>query len=105
MRNIKANVTAGFTKRFGTTPELIVRAPGRVNLIGEHTDYNDGYVLPSAVSQGIYMAIGPANECVHHWHALDLDETVAIGADALGSLREDWSDFIQGAWLAAREHS
>lgn len=98
-------VESDFIMRFGEPPALIIRSPGRINLIGEHTDYNDGFVLPSAVSQGIYMAIGPANDCVHNWHALDLDEIVSIGADALGSLREDWSDFIQGAWLSAREHS
>jgi len=98
-------VESDFTDRFDQPPALILRSPGRVNLIGEHTDYNDGFVLPSAVSQGIYMAIGPAKDCVHNWHALDLDSTVSIGSDGLGTLRDDWSDFVQGAWWVLREKS
>lgn len=45
-----------FTKRFGGQPDLIVQAPGRVNLIGEHTDYNDGFVLPLAIDRGTVVA-------------------------------------------------
>src|SRR5690606_42048313 len=42
------------------TPPLVVRAPGRINLIGEHTDYNQGWVLPAAIDKAIYLAIGRA---------------------------------------------
>ena len=50
-----------FKARYGTEPQHIVYAPGRVNLIGEHTDYNDGYVLPCAIGFGTAVAIGPAD--------------------------------------------
>ena len=47
---------AGFVKQFGEQPEWLVRAPGRVNLIGEHTDYNDGFVFPLAIDRHIWIA-------------------------------------------------
>ena len=51
-----------FTKRFGGEPRYVVRAPGRVNLIGEHTDYNDGFVLPMAIDRAVYIALSPLTE-------------------------------------------
>ena len=44
----------------GTAPAFLVRAPGRVNLIGEHTDYNDGFVFPIAMTQSLYVLAAPA---------------------------------------------
>jgi len=49
-------VTSAFTKHYGYRPSHIARAPGRVNIIGEHTDYNDGFVLPAAIDRAIYIA-------------------------------------------------
>ena len=48
-----------FTAEFGEEPAYIVRAPGRVNLIGEHTDYNDGFVFPMAIDRATYIALRP----------------------------------------------
>ncbi|HQF72128.1 MAG TPA: galactokinase family protein, partial [Promineifilum sp.] len=50
------NLTERFTAAFGAPPQLIVRSPGRVNLIGEHTDYNDGWVFPAALDMGTVIA-------------------------------------------------
>jgi len=44
-------IEESFTKTFAAAPEVVARAPGRVNLIGEHTDYNDGFVLPAAIDR------------------------------------------------------
>ena len=52
-------VTAAFADRVGRPPDGVWRAPGRVNLIGEHTDYNDGYVLPFALPHRIAVAASP----------------------------------------------
>jgi galactokinase len=52
-------VTDAFIQRFGEPPMAIARAPGRVNIIGEHTDYNDGWVLPAAIERSVYLAFGP----------------------------------------------
>ena len=55
-------VTASFAARFGDAPDLVVRAPGRVNLIGEHTDYNDGFVLPCAIGPATMVAVSKRND-------------------------------------------
>ena len=81
-----------------------VRAPGRVNLIGEHTDYNDGFVLPVAIDLGITIEFEPRADRV-----LDLSpEDPAIGRparialDAIGRPRGDWTDYVAGtAWALA----
>ncbi|RYG43943.1 galactokinase family protein, partial [bacterium] len=51
-----------FRARFGIDPAIVTVAPGRVNLIGEHTDYNDGFVFPAAIDRGTYVAAAPAEK-------------------------------------------
>ena len=58
-RAVADRVVREFGERFGSPPSLLVRAPGRVNLIGEHTDYNDGFVLPLAIDPAIWIGMGP----------------------------------------------
>ena len=53
------NAINAFQQRFAADPAFIVRAPGRVNLIGEHTDYNDGFVLPMAIDRAVWIALRP----------------------------------------------
>jgi galactokinase len=55
-------VTAEFARAFGGVPDFIARAPGRVNLIGEHTDYNDGFVLPAAIGVHSLLAARARND-------------------------------------------
>jgi len=45
-----------FKQRFGTDAEVLISSPGRINLIGEHTDYNDGFVLPAAINKRLWLA-------------------------------------------------
>src|SRR5688500_20322458 len=52
----KSKISRIFQDHFGTPPTIIARAPGRVNLIGEHTDYNDGFVFPAAIDRDVYVA-------------------------------------------------
>ncbi|MBL7698516.1 MAG: galactokinase family protein, partial [Chitinophagaceae bacterium] len=47
-----------YSRQFGSKPELQVKSPGRINIIGEHTDYNDGFVLPAAIDRFAYVAVG-----------------------------------------------
>ena len=61
---------------------LTVRAPGRVNLIGEHTDYNDGYVFPMAINFDIVMAARKRPDQLVRIHAFDLDRTVEFSLSA-----------------------
>ena len=94
-----------FTRRFGGSPERIVRAPGRVNLIGEHTDYNDGFVFPMAIEFAIEMAgrrregAGAAEVRVH---SVDFDESVSFRVDR--PIERDpahpWSNYVRGVLWA-----
>ena len=62
-----STVVQAFTQQYPSSRPLLISAPGRINLIGEHTDYNDGFVLPAAVNKHIYFAFGPAKEeCTVH---------------------------------------
>jgi galactokinase len=69
---IAARVERAFREEFGVEP-LLVRSPGRVNLIGEHTDYNEGFVLPAAVDRSIVFALAPRTSPTAVLRALDLD--------------------------------
>lgn len=67
-----------FQKIFGTAPETQASAPGRVNLLGEHTDYNDGFVLPTAIPQQTTVHLGFSPDALHHFYSQELDELVSI---------------------------
>jgi galactokinase len=77
----------------------VVRAPGRVNLIGEHTDYNDGLVLPAAIDAGISIALVPTADRLVRLRRADTAEEVAIDLDAPGERDGSWRDYVAGtAW-------
>jgi galactokinase len=83
---------------FGCQPATVVRAPGRVNLIGEHTDYNDGYVLPVAIDRSILMAAAPRPDRQVVLHALDFDHqwTEFSLDDIRHDAQHSWSDYQRG---------
>ena len=85
-----------FRGRFGGQPKLY-RAPGRVNLIGEHTDYNDGFVLPAALQLATYAAIAPRGDRTLRVHSLLMGETFAFDLDEREPRpRKEWSDYVRG---------
>jgi galactokinase len=67
-----------FQQIFGASPETEASAPGRVNLLGEHTDYNDGFVLPTAIPQRTTVQLGLSKDGQHHFYSVELDERVSI---------------------------
>ncbi len=80
----------------------VVRAPGRVNLIGEHTDYNEGYVLPIAIDRAITIALLPTDDRRVTVTLADDGETATFDLDAIGSRRGHWIDYVAGtAWAMA----
>lgn len=81
-----------FRDHFGRVPDLAVSAPGRVNLIGEHTDYNGGPVLPMAISRRTTVAAGTADE----WRFVSSEEPGGIAVDIDAELRGDWTDYLTG---------
>jgi galactokinase len=72
-----------FNRHFGNLAESIIRAPGRVNLIGEHTDYNDGFVLPMAIDRWTCLALRRREDRSVRLHSLEFDETQTFSLDGL----------------------
>ncbi len=93
-------IRAQFQAEFGAEPDFIVRAPGRVNLIGEHTDYNDGFVFPMAIDRATYIALRPRDDKQVVAISLDMKERRAFALDDLPRPTETkWSDYLVGvAW-------
>ncbi len=78
-----ASLTTSFEQIFGHSPALIARAPGRVNLLGEHVDYNQGIVLPAAINRAVRLAASPTKDGRLTLHALDLNEHAIVPLDQL----------------------
>ena len=85
-----------FLNHFNQKPSLVVKSPGRINLIGEHTDYNHGFVLPAAIDKYIELAIGKRSDGVLHMVALDLGETIIVPTHNLAPHTTQWVNYIIG---------
>ena len=85
-----------FLNHFNQIPSLVVKSPGRINLIGEHTDYNHGFVLPAAIDKYIEVAIGKRSDGVLHMVALDLGETIIVPTNNLAPHATQWVNYIIG---------
>jgi len=102
--SLKKRVVEAFERQYGQQPSLVVRAPGRVNIIGEHTDYNDGFVLPMAIDRAVWMALRPGPAGRIEVHSLEYDETRSFELEQARQGRKDgnetgWIDYIEGvAW-------
>jgi galactokinase len=98
------DISKKFEEIFGCQPATVVRAPGRVNLIGEHTDYNDGYVLPVAIDRSILMAAALRPDRRVVLHALDFDQWTEF---SLENIRHDvqhpWSNYQRGVAFFLQE--
>lgn len=110
MSDLIQNVQTSFEQEFGYAPSHIVQAPGRVNLIGEHTDYNDGFVLPCAINYQTVVAAAKRDDhlvrviSIDYGNALDefdLSQEITFQADKM------WANYIRGVvkCLLARGHS
>lgn len=86
-------VTETFEREFDSSPTVLSRAPGRVNLVGGHVDYNGGIVLPAAIDRATVVAAAPRSDGVVRVHSARMDETVTapVGAD-----RDDWAAYVVG---------
>jgi galactokinase len=102
----RLEVSAAFVERTGRAPEGLWAAPGRVNLMGEHTDYNDGFVLPLAIDRQVVAAAGRRTDGgLRMWSLQGEDEPVCTGLDELapGSVK-GWAAYVAGvAWALGEE--
>ena len=94
------SVRAGFAAAFGAPPERVAFAPGRVNLIGDHTDYNEGFVLPMALERGVALAYRARGDRLLRAHATAYGETRELSLDALAPRQHsNWLAYVAGvAW-------
>jgi len=104
MVNVPGALVDSFAVAFGGQPEVIVRSPGRVNLIGEHTDYNEGFVMPVATEQAFWVAaarrddnaLSARSEALHQAGTWDLDEPVPRHKGL-------WSSYVRGVAAVLRD--
>jgi galactokinase len=94
--SLASQVKEKFHYLFPGTDPLIVRSPGRVNLIGEHTDYNQGFVLPAAIDKAIFLAIGPRQDKEIRLYSIDVDQTFACTLDLPEPTIEHWPNYLLG---------
>jgi galactokinase len=95
----KSEIVEYFVRHFGRSPQRVIRAPGRVNLIGEHTDYNDGFVLPLAIDRAAWIALQPREDRKVIVHSVDYAETKEFSLDGLAHAKEGWLEYLKGtAW-------
>ncbi len=93
-----------FSEQFGRAAEHVVRSPGRVNLIGEHTDYNDGFVLPMAIDRAVWLAAAGSEGGRVRVHSLDRRETAEFSLAELRRENAGWIEYFKGvAWCLSAE--
>ncbi|HLK59441.1 MAG TPA: galactokinase [Chthonomonadaceae bacterium] len=96
-----------FMELYGSAPTIVVRAPGRVNLIGEHTDYNDGFVFPAAIDRDVLIAASPRPDRQVRAFALNFNQSSTFslqGVQPATDGRERWSNYLRAmAWIFQEE--
>lgn len=97
------HVTAAFSDRFGESPRWLIRAPGRVNLIGEHTDYNDGFVMPMAIDRAVWIALRPREDGQVRVWSLDYEEEAGFDLTGFERGSDAWIEYLKACAWALQE--
>ena len=96
MQRLIENILSEFNSRFVNTP-ILVKAPGRVNLIGEHTDYNEGFVLPAAIDKVIILALAENRTNKARLHSVDMQESCEVNlSNDIEKSDHHWANYILG---------
>lgn len=103
-------ITNTYKEKFGHAPAHIARAPGRVNLLGEHVDYNDGFVLPAAIDRATYIAFSPTDAPHSTLVAADFDQQASFSAETITTKTQpdatpmpEWALYPAGVMWALKE--
>lgn len=88
------SIVGAFAEKFGTTPRLFF-SPGRINLIGEHIDYNDGFVMPAAVDKGVWFAVAPNTTDIVNFYSVDLNESYSTPLTTIAPVK-GWQNYVLG---------
>ena len=100
---MKKKVIQAFQKEFGSDPVFITHSPGRVNIIGEHTDYNDGFVLPMAINYATWVALRPRQDNRVVVTALDKNEKLGFDLENFSIGTGGWKEYVTGVAWALQE--
>jgi len=100
---MKKKVIQVFQKEFGSDPVFITHSPGRVNIIGEHTDYNDGFVLPMAINYATWVALRPRQDNRVVVTALDKNEKLGFDLENFSIGTGGWKEYVTGVAWALQE--
>ena len=92
MNTIAQSVLKSFSEIFSSQPYFFY-SPGRINLIGEHVDYNDGFVMPAAIDKGVYYAVAKNQTDNIHFYATDFDEHFSVNVNAVKS-DDGWRNYV-----------
>jgi galactokinase len=110
LSNLVDHITDVFHETFGGAAAHLVRAPGRVNLLGEHVDYNDGFVLPAAIDRATYIAFSPTGTNLSTLAAVDFNQrasfspqTIRSKTQADGSPLPEWAHYPAGVMWSLNE--
>lgn len=97
-------IIARHAERFGSSPTITVAAPGRVNLIGEHTDYNGGFVLPAAIDRSVFLAASPRQDDLVQIHSADFNADVSFSLRSIcRDTDQEWSNYERGVATVLQE--
>ena len=98
------DIRVSFQQLFHSAPTLVVQSPGRINLIGEHTDYNNGFVLPAAIDKCVQVAIAKRADGNIHMHAIDLQESEIVSTASIQPHVTSWVNYIIGVVAQVKKH-
>lgn len=97
-----SSIASIFHQYFQQVPTHIVASPGRINMIGEHIDYNHGFVMPAAIDKCIQVAIAIREDNMIHMLAVDINETAELSLDAIAPHKIQWVNYIIGVCKAVQ---
>jgi galactokinase len=100
---LKKNVIDRFLKDYGILPDALILAPGRVNLIGEYTDFNNGFVLPMAIDRYLAMALKKRDDETIKITSLDFNETITLDITSLKKESHSFQEYVSGCIWALKE--
>lgn len=92
----KDSISTSFKNKFNVEPTLTVKSPGRINIIGEHTDYNNGFVLPAAIDKYIYVGISKRSDNELNLFSKDYNQSYCAAINASADNAPEWAKYIIG---------
>lgn len=103
-QELVSRLEAAYQEKFGKACQHLFHSPGRVNLIGEHTDYNDGFVMPMAIEYGIWFAVTPRNDSFINLYSLEFEQQCQFDLNFMDKSDMFWGEYVKGvAWAMQEE--